>query len=76
MTIQKILNGEVLTLVISGRLDTQTAPELEKELDSCLVLQEKQMQPLLCIITKIVDIVTSLELVEMALLQITYTTIL
>ena len=34
MTIEKKLNGEVATLVIVGRLDTQTAPELEKELDS------------------------------------------
>ena len=34
MTIEKLLNGEVATLVVVGRLDTQTAPELEKELDS------------------------------------------
>ena len=34
MTIEKILNGEEATLVVAGRLDTQTAPELEKELDS------------------------------------------
>ena len=34
MTIEKKLNGEQATLVVSGRLDTQTAPELEKELDS------------------------------------------
>ena len=34
MTIEKILNGETATLVVVGRLDTQTAPELEKELDS------------------------------------------
>ena len=34
MTIEKILNGEEATLVVVGRLDTQTAPELEKELDS------------------------------------------
>ena len=33
MTIEKILNGESATLVVDGRLDTQTAPELEKELD-------------------------------------------
>ena len=33
MTIEKILNGENATLVIAGRLDTQTASELEKELD-------------------------------------------
>ena len=34
MTIEKKINGEALTLIVSGRLDTQTAPELEKELDS------------------------------------------
>ena len=34
MTIEKLLNGEKATLVVVGRLDTQTAPELEKELDS------------------------------------------
>ena len=34
MTIEKILNGECATLVVAGRLDTQTAPELEKEVDS------------------------------------------
>ena len=34
MTIEKQLNGEVATLTIVGRLDTQTAPELEKEVDS------------------------------------------
>ena len=36
MTIEKTINGEALTLIVSGRLDTQTAPELEKELDSVL----------------------------------------
>ena len=36
MTIEKKVNGEALTLIVSGRLDTQTAPELEKELDSVL----------------------------------------
>ena len=34
MNIEKRLNGEAATLVVIGRLDTQTAPELEKELDS------------------------------------------
>ena len=34
MTIEKILNGESATLVVAGRLDTQTAPELEKEVDA------------------------------------------
>lgn len=32
MTITKNLNGEKLEVVIAGRLDTSTAPELEKEL--------------------------------------------
>ena len=32
MTIEKKINGEAATLVIAGRLDTQTAPELEKEI--------------------------------------------
>ena len=36
MTIEKKINGEAATLIVSGRLDTQTAPELEKELDSVL----------------------------------------
>ncbi len=33
MTIEKMINGENVTLNISGRLDTQTAPQLEEELD-------------------------------------------
>ena len=36
MTIEKKINGETVTLVVSGRLDTQTAPELENELDAVL----------------------------------------
>ena len=36
MTIEKKINGEAITLIVSGRLDTQTAPELENELDSVL----------------------------------------
>ena len=36
MTIEKKINGEAVTLVVSGRLDTQTAPELENELDAVL----------------------------------------
>lgn len=36
MTIEKKINNEFATLIVSGRLDTQTAPELEKELDSVL----------------------------------------
>ena len=30
MTIEKILNGENAKIVVVGRLDTQTAPELEE----------------------------------------------
>lgn len=33
MTIEKIIENEKITLQINGRLDTQTAPELETELD-------------------------------------------
>ena len=33
MTIEKVLNGESAKIVVGGRLDTQTAPELEKEVD-------------------------------------------
>ena len=36
MTIEKKINQDSITLIISGRLDTQTAPELENELDSVL----------------------------------------
>ena len=36
MTIEKKINGDAVTLIVSGRLDTQTAPELEKELDGVL----------------------------------------
>ena len=36
MTIEKKINQDTVTLIVSGRLDTQTAPELEKELDSIL----------------------------------------
>ena len=36
MTIEKKINGDALTLIVSGRLDTQTAPELENELDAIL----------------------------------------
>ena len=36
MTIEKTINNEAVTLIVSGRLDTQTAPELENELDSIL----------------------------------------
>ena len=37
MTIEKKINNDVATLIVSGRLDTQTAPELENELDSTLI---------------------------------------
>ena len=36
MTIEKKMSNDTATLIVSGRLDTQTAPELEKELDSVL----------------------------------------
>ena len=36
MTVEKKIENEKITLIISGRLDTQTAPELEKELDGSL----------------------------------------
>ena len=36
MTIEKKVNNESAILIVSGRLDTQTAPELEAELDSGL----------------------------------------
>lgn len=32
MTIEKIANGNELTILVEGRLDTMTAPALEKEL--------------------------------------------
>ena len=36
MTIEKKINQEETTLIVSGRLDTQTAPELETTLDEVL----------------------------------------
>ena len=36
MTIEKKIIGDAVTLIVSGRLDTQTAPELEAELDAVL----------------------------------------
>ena len=36
MTIEKILNGESAKIIVVGRLDTQTAPELEKEIDGII----------------------------------------
>lgn len=37
MEIKKTVNGEMLTVALSGRLDTTTAPELEKEMNTGLV---------------------------------------
>ena len=36
MTIEKKVNQDEVTLIVSGRLDTQTAPELENVLDAVL----------------------------------------
>ncbi len=36
MTITKNLNGKALEIALEGRLDTMTAPELEKELNRSL----------------------------------------
>ena len=36
MTIEKKIGNDAVTFIVSGRLDTQTAPELEKELDAVL----------------------------------------
>ena len=36
MTINKTQNGNAMTIALEGRLDTTTAPELEKELKTCL----------------------------------------
>ena len=36
MTIEKSVNGAVTALKIIGRLDTATAPALEKEIDGCV----------------------------------------
>ena len=36
MTIEKKINNDAATFIVSGRLDTQTAPELENELDLVL----------------------------------------
>ena len=36
MTIEKKINNDAATLIVSGRLATQTAPELENELDAVL----------------------------------------
>ena len=36
MTIEKVLNGTTANITVIGRLDTQTAPELEKEIDGVI----------------------------------------
>lgn len=36
MTIEKVMNGAELTLTLTGRLDTNTAPQLESELKASL----------------------------------------
>ena len=36
MTIEKILTGDELTVTLEGRLDTNTAPQLEAELKAAL----------------------------------------
>ena len=36
MTIEKKMNGTALEIALEGRLDTMTAPELEKELNQSL----------------------------------------
>lgn len=41
MTIEKNLTGNALTLTVSGRLDTTTAPQLENELKASLEGVEK-----------------------------------
>ena len=37
MTIEKVVNGENAKIVVAGRLDTTTAPELEREIDGIIV---------------------------------------
>lgn len=41
MTINKLSDGNSLTLALSGRLDTTTAPELEAEFKECVAGVEK-----------------------------------
>ena len=36
MTIEKVLDGENAKIIVAGRLDTQTAPDLEKEIDEVI----------------------------------------
>lgn len=50
MTIERKTENEKVTIVLGGRLDTATAPELEKEIDACsgtvkdLVLDLKDLE--------------------------------
>ena len=41
MTIEKNVNGNELTIMVGGRLDTVTAPELEKEMKDSIEGVEK-----------------------------------
>ncbi len=41
MDIKKIENGNAVTLDLTGRLDTTTAPQLEAELQACLDTAEE-----------------------------------
>lgn len=43
MTITKNTENEVLTLALEGRLDTNTAPDLEKEIDEDLTVGVKTL---------------------------------
>ena len=36
MTIEKTIEGKTITIALSGRLDTTTAPQLEKEVDEVI----------------------------------------
>lgn len=41
MEINKIANGNAVTLELTGRLDTTTAPQLETDLQSCMDTAEE-----------------------------------
>ena len=43
MTVEKTLNGAELTVKVAGRLDTTTAPELEKELTESIAAAKTLM---------------------------------
>ena len=42
MTIEKKENGNEITLIPAGRLDTTTAPQLEAEINACTASAETQ----------------------------------